>query len=244
MIISPSTLISRKTTAATTPAAIPATPTTTSQAIASATAQASAPGGPMGEDQFMKLLIAQMQNQDPMNPMDGTQMASQLAQFSSLEQLQEMNQTLTGQSTSQGSLLGAIQSTAAISSIGHTVLASGNQIQVGGNAPSSSVTADFGSNAATATLKVYDSSGNLVGSQTLGAVGAGRQTFNLGDATKGLGDGTYTYSIDAADGAGNAVPTTTYMSGRVTGVSSTANGLTLNLGNLSVAYANIIEIQN
>ena len=51
----------------------------------------------MGKDQFLKLLIAQLQNQDPMNPMQGDQMASQLAQFSSLEQLQQINTTLTGQ---------------------------------------------------------------------------------------------------------------------------------------------------
>ncbi len=45
----------------------------------------------MGETQFLQLLVSQMQNQDPMSPMDGTQMASQLAQFSSVEQLMDIN---------------------------------------------------------------------------------------------------------------------------------------------------------
>ena len=49
----------------------------------------------MGKEQFLKLLVAQMKNQDPLNPMDGTQMASQLAQFSTVEQLQNANSTLT-----------------------------------------------------------------------------------------------------------------------------------------------------
>jgi len=239
MMISPSSLVSRKTaTVATTPA------TSTGQAVASATAQASAPGGPMGKDQFMKLLIAQMQNQDPMNPMDGSQMAAQLAQFSSLEQLQEINNTLTGQTSSQGTLLGAIQSTAAITSIGHTVVATGNQIEIGGSVPTSTVTADFGSSATTATLHIYDASGNEVGSRALGAVNGGRQTIDLGDATKGLGDGNYTYSIDAKNAAGDPVSVTTYMTGRVTGVSSDPNGLMLNIGTLTVPYANVIQIQN
>src|SRR5471032_1716961 len=110
------------------------TSTTSAPAAGSALAApaAAAPaGGAMGKDQFMKLLIAQMQNQDPTNPMDGSQMASQLAQFSSLEQLQEVNTNLAGQQTSQGALLGAIQASSAVSTMGHTVVAAGNQLQIG-----------------------------------------------------------------------------------------------------------------
>src|SRR5471032_1937324 len=102
------------------------TSTTSAPAAGSALAApaAAAPaGGDMGKDQFMKLLIAQMQNQVPTNPMDGSQMAAQLAQFSSLEQLQEMNTTLTSQSTAQGALLGAIQASSAMNTMGHTVVA-------------------------------------------------------------------------------------------------------------------------
>jgi flagellar basal-body rod modification protein FlgD len=58
------------------------------------TPQRTDPGGPMGKDQFLQLLVAQMKNQDPMNPMDGQQMAAQLAQFSSVEQLISANDTL------------------------------------------------------------------------------------------------------------------------------------------------------
>lgn len=52
------------------------------------------PGGKLGKDEFLKLLVAQMKNQDPLNPMDGQQMAAQLAQFSSVEQLVTANETL------------------------------------------------------------------------------------------------------------------------------------------------------
>lgn len=53
------------------------------------------PGGEMGKDAFLQLLVAQMKNQDPLNPTDGAQMATQLAQFSSVEQLENANSTLT-----------------------------------------------------------------------------------------------------------------------------------------------------
>ena len=54
------------------------------------------PGGALGKDEFMKMLVAQMQNQDPMEPMDNSQMTAQLAQFSSLEQMENLNGQFEG----------------------------------------------------------------------------------------------------------------------------------------------------
>jgi flagellar hook assembly protein FlgD len=53
-----------------------------------------AAGGAMGKDQFVQLLVTEMKNQDPMNPMDGKELAAQLAQFSSVEQLMNINTKL------------------------------------------------------------------------------------------------------------------------------------------------------
>ena len=195
----------------------------------------------MGKDQFLKLLIAQMQNQDPMNPMQGDQMAAQLAQFSSLEQLQQINQTLSDQSTASGSLLGAVQANAAIGTIGHHVVATGNQVQLGGTNGSTTVTADIGGAGASATLTIKDANGKVVGTRDLGSVSAGRQTFDIGDAGKGL-TGNYTYSIDVKDASGNAVTVTPYITGQVNGISSGPNGLVLNIGNLSIPYGSVIQV--
>ncbi|MEO6877231.1 MAG: flagellar hook capping FlgD N-terminal domain-containing protein [Gemmatimonadaceae bacterium] len=209
-----------------------------------APAVAAAPGGSMGKDQFMKLLIAQLQNQDPTNPMDGSQMAAQLAQFSSLEQLQQINTTLTGQTTSSGTLLGAIQASSAINTIGHTVMAAGNAVQLGGANGATSVTSNFAGAAQTATLHIYNSAGNEIGSRDLGAVGSGKQTIDLGSATSGLQDGAYTYSIDAKDSAGSAVAVQTYTTGKVDGITTGTNGLILTSGSLSIPYASVIQITN
>ena len=224
----------------TSPATSPARDT--AAAVASSSAAAAQPGGSLGKDAFMKLLIAQMKNQDPMNPMQGDQMAAQLAQFSSLEQLQQINTTLTGQSTSNSSLIGAIQSSAAIATLGHTVVAVGNQVAIGGDSGATSVQANVGSPAASGVLHIMNSAGVEVGTRTLGAMSAGKQSIDLGDAAKGLPAGTYTYSIDAKDAAGNAVTTKTYMSGVVDGIVSTSTGIMLSSGSLAIPYANVIQI--
>ncbi|HXT19074.1 MAG TPA: flagellar hook capping FlgD N-terminal domain-containing protein [Gemmatimonadaceae bacterium] len=235
------------TTTTTTPTlpVAPAAPTNPAAAAAAATTQAAAPGGAMDKNAFLKLLVAQMQNQDPMNPMDGTQMATQLAQFSSLEQLQNINETLTNQQTSSTSLLGAVQATSAINTIGHTVMATGNGLQLGGTDGATSVTADIAANGASATLHILDASGKEVGTRDLGAVSAGsQQTITLGSAADNLPAGNYTYSIDVKAADGSAVSVQTYTTGRVTGVSSGTSGLTLTVAGTNVPYANVIKILN
>jgi len=214
-----------------------------SSPAAAAGAQAAAPGGVMGKDQFLKLLIAQLRYQDPMNPMQGDQMATQLAQFSSLEQLQQINANLTNQQTSSGTLLGAVQSTAAINTIGHTVVAIGNQIKGGPEAPAT-LEATLAGPSSKTTLHIYNSSGSEVASASLGASKGGLQTFNLGKLAEGLEPGTYTYSIDALDDAGKKIDVQTYTTARVDGVSSGANGLVLTSGDITIPYGSIVRITN
>lgn len=79
------------------------------------------PGGALGKDAFMKLLVAQLKNQDPMNPQDGQQMAAQLAQFTSVEQLQKLNETMTAGAAGQGAMLEALTSGMTLNAVGKTV---------------------------------------------------------------------------------------------------------------------------
>lgn len=205
-------------------------------------ADASQPGGPLGQDQFLQMLVAQLQNQDPLDPMQSDQMASELAQFSSLTELQDINTTLTNQQGSQSSLLGAVQSSAAIATIGHTAVATGNQLEIGGNNGATSVLANVSGNGTSGTLTIYDANGNVVGSRSLGAVSAGKQSFALGSAADGLAPGDYTYSIDVKDSTGAPVSVQTYMTGVVDGVVNGSNGIVLTSGDLSFPYANVVQI--
>jgi len=85
--------------------------------------QTAPPGGELGKDAFLKILLAQMRNQDPMNPADGTAMIAQLAQFSSLEQMQNLNNKIDQLLEVQ--LLGELSGL-----VGKTVLFSGENDEV------------------------------------------------------------------------------------------------------------------
>jgi len=221
-----------------------ATTKTSDTAAAATAAQPAIPGGALGKDQFLKLLVAQLKYQDPMSPMNGDQMATQLAQFSSVEQLQQINANLATQQTSAGTLLGAVQSSAAINTIGHTVVAIGNQLQVGGENAPTSVDATLAAPATKGTIHIFNASGTEVGTVALGAVGGGKQTFNLGKTIEGLAPGTYTYSIDASDSSGAPIKVQTYTTARIDGVSSGQNGLVLTAGGITIPYGSIVKIYN
>lgn len=200
------------------------------------------PGGKMGKDEFLKLLVTQLQNQDPMNPSQPEQMASQLAQFSSVEQLTNLNETLTNQSALLTSMIGGIGAGSALGALGRTVVASGHDVMVEKDA-TSSVSFDLRSPTIKGTLHVLDESGNEVYSQDLGAMSAGRQTVQL-DPKDPLDPGHYTYTVDATDAAGGAVGVTTYTAGKIDGVRFDSTGPIFTVGSIEIPMSAVVQIAN
>lgn len=240
MITTPRAAISMTSVPTTTTAAAAAAGTTTTTSGTSA-ADLAGPGGPLGKDAFLKMLVAQLQNQDPMSPMQGDQMAAQLAQFSTVEQLTNINNTLTAQNTAQGSVLGALQASAAMATIGHTVVAGGNQLALDGSGKAD-VTVDVSAAGGAATVHVFDDSGKEVGSETLGTTTGGTHTFDISGATQNLPAGHYTYSVDVVDAAGATVTVQPYMTGKVDGVLSTSSGIVLTAGSLTIPYNSVTHV--
>ncbi len=195
----------------------------------------------MGKDAFLKLLVAQMKNQDPMKPSNPEQLAAQLAQFSSLEQLMNINSTLASQGTASTALSTAMNNSAAVGLIGKSVLASGNAVTVDGSG-NESVTVGVGSTGGDATLTLTDANGNVVGSRDLGFLGGGRQDIALGDLTKGLDPGQYSYSLKCTDSSGQAVKVQTFERAMIDGLQYGTNGPVLLSGNLQIPLANVAEI--
>lgn len=212
----------------------PAQPTPTTSSPATTGTGSSA----MGEQQFLQLLITQLQNQDPSSPADPSQFASQLAQFSSLEAMQNIQTILQSQSTSSQLSTLALKADLGASFIGREVLAAGNQIELP-QAGAATATVDIGPGGGDTKVTVTDASGATVANQDLGYITSGRQTLNLGN----LPAGTYSYTVTTTAASGSNVPVTTYTTGIVDGVSFQNGTVILEAGSLAIPIDNAVEVQ-
>jgi flagellar basal-body rod modification protein FlgD len=180
-------------------------------------AQSSPAAQILGKDDFLNMLIAQLQHQDPLNPTEGTEFTAQLAQFSSLEQLSNINDRLENMGQFQASLIDS----QAVSYIGKEITAEGNSIQLESGRP---VECHFelGANAALAVISVYDASGGFVTSFETGPLNSGRQSVAW-DGTDNNGNlasaGLYRFEVQALDAENQNLSVTPLMSSVVTGVS-------------------------
>lgn len=203
--------------------------------------------GALDKNAFLKLLVTQMKNQDPLNPASSDQMAAQLAQFSSLEQLQTMNATLAGQTAGTSTLIQSIQTTAAMGTLGKYVTATGDALVVpadGADPTAIPVNATINGADGTGVLTITDDTGKVVGTRNLGAVRSGAYSTTLGAAAKGLPAGNYHFAISVTNALGNATAATTYTTGKVDSVHATANGPVLICGPIAIPFSTVIEIKN
>jgi flagellar basal-body rod modification protein FlgD len=196
------------------------------------------------KDDFLKLLVAQLQNQDPLNPASNQEFASQLAQFSSLEQLMEMNNSLGDNLEMNGFIASSVNNSIASTFIGKEVHAVGNQVHLYEDGDPE-IRFNQESTSADTLVKIYDSAGTLVRTIDLGACpGGGTVTEWDGKDANGnrLTEGTYYTEVLASDYDGNRISTVTFMMGRVTGVRYFDNIARLLIGEEEVTLDNVIEV--
>jgi flagellar basal-body rod modification protein FlgD len=187
---------------------------------------------------FLTLLTTQLQNQNPLDPLDTNQFTQQLVQFASVEQQMNMNTQLQA--------LVALQQTAqnsqALGFVGKTVTVTGS------TAPLTNGQAQWTFNPstpATATLTVTDSTGQTVFSKT-GTVQPGAQAFNwngLDSSGHQWADGNYTLTITGtgADGKAVAIPTT--VTGMVNSVDLTQSPPVMSIGGKNYTLNQILSVQ-
>ena len=165
----------------------------------------------LGRDTFLKLLVTQLQSQDPTNPVQNEAFVAQLAQFTTLEQANNTNQLLTdlidqGKGKSQLDLVGLI---------GHKVVAEGNSVFLG-ETGSTNLTYILGETATSVQVKVVDSEGNVVRTlDDLGPQAVGRQevVFDGNDDNGNrVPPGSYQFQVQAEDAEQSPVSTTTFLS--------------------------------
>ncbi|GKW14518.1 basal-body rod modification protein FlgD [Pectobacterium carotovorum subsp. carotovorum] len=155
------------------------------------------------QNQFLTLLVAQLKNQDPTNPMSNDQLVSQLAQLNTVSGIEKLNTTL-------GSISGQInnnQSMQATTLIGHSVMIPGKDILVG-QETSTPFGVELEKAAEVVTVAVNDSTGKAVRTIELGTLSAGVHSFNwdskLSDGTVAP-DGAYTFTVAASTGGAQQV---------------------------------------
>jgi flagellar basal-body rod modification protein FlgD len=195
----------------------------------------------LGKNEFLKLLTAQLQQQDPTQPMDNTTFVSQLAQFSSLEQMNNVSDTLTKMLTGQGT---SLQTTAA-SMIGKTALFNTDEVTLE-KGKTATVTANLASAAANVNVTIQDATGATIRTINPGAMlsGVNHITWDgLDSSGTAAPSGTYTIQISATDLSGHPISLTQSGSARITGVTFDATGTPLfTAGGLSLKLSDISEL--
>lgn len=187
------------------------------------------------QDRFLKLLVAQLGNQDPMNPLDNAQMTSQLAQINTVSGIQQLNDTVKSLSTQFGSL----QVLQGASMIGHDVLRQGNTLTVNAGVAKGAI--DLPANADKVTVEILSPGGQVVGMLNLGTTSAGRQEFEW-NGTGYTGGGNPSFKVTATQG-GQAMATTSLARDTVVSVGNSSTGLTVQLkGGATVGYDDIKAI--
>jgi len=180
------------------------------------------------QDRFLKLLVTQMKNQDPLNPMDNAQVTSQMAQLSTVSGIDKLNSTLAALS---GSMI-ASHSMQASSMIGHVVLAPGDRMELKNGKGAGAL--DLTQSADSVTVQIKDAAGNVVRNMKLGGQPAGilpLQWDGLNDANVVMADGNYQFSASAQLGAARtSVDALSY--GLVSGVKQKPEGASLTVEQL------------
>ncbi|GAB2182541.1 flagellar hook assembly protein FlgD [Denitratisoma sp. agr-D3] len=183
------------------------------------------------QTRFLKLLTTQLQNQDPLNPMDNAQMTSQMAQLNMVDGINKMNTSMQSLLTSMTSA----QTMQATSMVNHGVLVPGSGLTVTGKTDTAAGTAVGGyklaSGADTVKITIKDSEGNVVKTNTITSVKEGVNAFTwdgLNEAGEMVANGNYTFSVEAAQG-GNKVDATALTLGVISSVTNGTDGLTVNV---------------
>ena len=179
------------------------------------------------QDRFLKLLVVQLANQDPMNPMDNAQMTSQMAQINTVTEIAKTNQTLLGMQMMQGT-----------SMVGHSVLVQGNELTVSSGKGAGAI--DLAGAADVVNVDIL-ADGKVIDTVKLGALDEGQHAFSW-DASKYTGKGALTFQVTAKL-KGDSVNVGTLTLDKVLAVSTSNNTLSVQTQNHgSVPYSSVAAV--
>jgi flagellar basal-body rod modification protein FlgD len=192
-------------------------------------------------ESFMTLLITQLENQDPMNPMENAEMTSQLAQINTVSGIEELNDTLSG-ITKQ---MDASQMLQASGLIGNAVLVPGNQVKVNTDEDGNSYATPFGIEldkpADNVEITVTSNAGEVVYTKNIEGVSAGVESFSWGGLNNdgaAVAEGSYNVSFKATNAEGEALESKALNYALVQGVTPADSGEEVRL-DLGAVYGQV-----
>jgi len=197
------------------------------QSVTGATdrAQTAAPAAADHEDRFLRLLVAQMRNQDPLNPLDNAQVTAQMAQIATVRGIEQLNETLRAIATGAQEA----QSLQAAMLIGRDVLVEGDAITLGAQGARGGF--ELAEDADRVSVTVHDGTGRIVHRAELGAQPAGIHSIfwdGVGDTGERLPEGAYRIAV-SAERSGAPVEARALAAARVLGIARDAQGVQLEL---------------
>lgn len=197
--------------------------------------------GELGQDSFLKLLVAQMQHQDPLNPQGNEEFIAQLAQFTSLEQLMGVN-------TALGDLYAATTSMNNASMtqlLGRDVTAFSDEIPYSGDGPKD-IHFQAASEVDRMTVTILDADGKVVAREELNGIASGEGSWRWdGKDIHGapVPEGTYTVSINAADELGNPVTVQNLLKGTVNEMSYATGAPVPYVDGIEISISEILRVE-
>ncbi|BCR06631.1 basal-body rod modification protein FlgD [Desulfuromonas versatilis] len=195
----------------------------------------------MGKEDFLQLLVAQLQNQDPLNPQDPTEFTAQLAQYSSLEQLFTVNQNLEQMASGSAEM----ERVAALSMIGREVVTESSTFSLDGKPVELGYR--LGQAAADVRLQVLNSNGQMVADLSAEELSAGSHFLSWdgkGSDGQPLPAGQYSLTIKASDSQQQALSARSLVKGTVDGVEMGSSGSVLTTNAGSFALAKVISVKD
>ena len=188
----------------------------------------------LGKDDFLDMMIAQLKNQDPLDPMDGTEFTAQLAQFSSLEQLSNVNGNLE-------SLLqynNVLCNYESVGLIGKEITATGSQVVVDGE--SEDIVYNLPEDAREITIEIYNTDGNCVDTLEFESQAAGLNTVSW-DCSD-MEEGEYSFSVSATNSEGVSLAVETMLRGIVNGVNFTGSQTYLSVDGQDILIGDVVSV--
>jgi flagellar basal-body rod modification protein FlgD len=201
---------------------------------------AKSPDQALGRDAFMKLLVAQLRNQDPLEPLDSREFVTQLSQLTSVEQLVTIGERMQNLELSNM----AMANTQSAGLVGKQVQARGDQLVLGAEGPLQS-TIHLPNAAASSRVTIRDGAGQVVRTLELGKLNAGANTFTwdgITDAGARAPAGIYKLEFSAENQGGHPIAVNTEVSGVVTRISYEQGFPELVIGSTHVALSNVTSI--